>query len=151
MVEDGTMKALLKKYSRLVGKMLYDYLDDKKSKVLLVIDGMDEFRFIDDLINISSTQCENVAYQIHGLIKSLYGNQQNKVLLTGRPYIMEALHQTYRVQVNCKLIEIVGFHDESVMIFIEKFFVDDQEKCKSMKNKVLELHHIKSMARIPVA
>lgn len=148
--ERESLETLLeKKYDKELGKLLYDQLQSKRVKVLIIIDGMDEFKYIDDLINSFMKPCNGTASTVHDLIKPTF-NFQKKVILVGRPHIMHQLYQTYCPSVEHKLIEIVGFSDDNVMAYIENFFSDDESKCTSMKNRVKEMGYIRSMARIPV-
>ena len=106
--------------------------------VLFIIDGLDE------LYDISKN--DSIISQLLDLKKSKYS--ESKLIITGRPHIEDRLfkHGGKRMG-GLRKLDIIGFNDEQINEYIEKFAFSDDDvarirKAKDSSKSNLQLLHI---------
>ena len=129
---------------------IFTCLRDVKSKVLIIVDGMDEFKHLYNLCSKAKSKCEcEVVSLLYDLIDSDY-HQNKKVILAGRPKAIGTVHLMYENKMKCKLTEILGFDNQSIIEFVEKSFKHNNEKCELMKQRLTQMEQIRWMTQIPL-
>nr|XP_047135247.1 NACHT, LRR and PYD domains-containing protein 3-like [Hydra vulgaris] len=107
---------------------------------LFIIDGLDEFRYLNDLINPSSS-CN---YPIVNALKEI---QKYKYVVSGRVYAIDQ-YQNISTENNDKItIQIMGFNENGINNYIEKNVLE--KKKDVVKATLKESPIAKSMSSVP--
>ncbi|XP_065664055.1 NACHT, LRR and PYD domains-containing protein 3-like [Hydra vulgaris] len=108
--------------------------------VMFLIDGLDEFKYLDELINHSLT-CN------YPIVNTLAEIQKCKHVVAGRVYAIDK-YQSISTEHNDKLtIQVMGFNQHGINNYIEN---NVQEEKKKVVNETLEESPIaKAMASVP--
>ena len=112
--------------------------------ILFVIDGLDEFAYLDELINHNplnpSKQCSIV-----NVLADALDIQKHKCVVAGR---IKAIFQYRRKVTECRdklTIQIMGFNDNGINEYVER--VGDGKE--AIKNVLKSSHIAKAMASVP--
>ncbi|XP_065673078.1 NACHT, LRR and PYD domains-containing protein 3 isoform X1 [Hydra vulgaris] len=120
--------------------------DINSYSIMFVIDGLDEFKYLDDLINYSF----DCTYPI---VKVLSEIQKHKCVVTGRLettgriFAVEQYQNMFSHHDDKLIIQIMGFNENSVNNYIEKNVVEDAREY--IKRILRESSVAKSMASVP--
>ena len=116
-------------------------------RMLIILDGLDEFRDIDRLLvkqRILGSMKAPTAIVIQTLLDGCFPNC--KRIVAGRPESVNTLYSRWGRNIDIKRADIVGFSDNMIHKYIFKF----SSNAEVVKQKVEEFHHLKAMSHIPV-
>ena len=142
---------LRRNYPDELSNLLNDSLNESKSKALIILDGLDEFKHLKDIVNMRRGKCSD--YPLVSVIYDLINPEfqcNKKVIVCGRPQASESIYRAFQGKLTCKLIEIAGFDEKNANLFIEKFFHGNAHKADDIKQQLLGQEHLKAMLRIPI-
>ena len=124
--------------------MFKEWDDCKHFSILFVIDGLDEFAYLDELINHNPLN-PSKQFNIVNVLADALDVQKHKCVVAGR---VEAILQYKSKVTECRdklTIQIMGFNDNGINEYVERV----GEGKEAIKN-VLESSHIaKAMASVP--
>ena len=124
-------------------------LSDLKSisdKVLIIIDGLDELQNVYDF---DKDQRPVNLDLLSSLIDTKHGILSNhKVIACGRPKACYFVKQQFEQK--SKTIEVAGFNSENINKYIGKFFIDNEEKAREVREALSISDNLKVMATVPV-
>ena len=116
----------------------------KHFSILFVIDGLDEFAYLDELINHNPLN-PSKQFNIVNVLADALNIQKHKCIVAGR---VEAILQ-YKSKVReCKdklTIQIMGFNDNGINEYVERV----GEGKEAIKNVLKSSHIAKAMASVP--
>ncbi|XP_065647085.1 NACHT, LRR and PYD domains-containing protein 12-like [Hydra vulgaris] len=107
---------------------------------LFIIDGLDEFKFLNELINCSSS-CN------YPIVNALTEIQKYKYVVAGRVYAIDQYQIISTEHRNKLTIQIMGFNQEGIHNYIEKNVSD--EKKDVVKETLYGSPIAKAMASVP--
>ena len=115
-------------------------------RTLVVLDGLDEFSGLEELYE--DQDC------LMGFQKSMFElikcREGHKILITGRPKSIWYVQTIYHEQiVTYRKIQTLGFNDDTILIFMNKFFGTEDSSPKLLQ-KINNHPHIRLMLKIPV-
>ena len=139
-----TVEDLLRhKYPEVFDTINISDLESISDRVLIIVDGLDELQ---DIYELSKEKSFNL---ISSLIDTRKGILKNhKVIACGRPKACEFVKQKF-VQLS-KTIEVVGFNQDNILKYIDKFFVGEEEKAKKVKEALEISNNLELMSAVPV-
>ncbi|XP_057309591.1 NACHT, LRR and PYD domains-containing protein 14-like [Hydractinia symbiolongicarpus] len=147
-----TWEELVKRFFPNVYQDFFNELLENSSRVLIIVDGIDEFRYLDEIKEIAAgNPMHELGSIMHDVIlesSSLLPN--SKVLVCGRPQACDIIKNLFLTSQQPKLIEVSGFDENSIGIYVKKFFENNTEKIKSLHVSLNEISNLKAMAHIPV-
>ena len=116
------------------------------NKVLLIIDGIDELSFLENLIqtNKSLTGLEKVMYDI------MRRKKKHTVLISGRPEACWNVQTRFSEFFKIKCVETTGFSQESVLKYIDNFFTENKDAASRLKQAIHDIGSIASLVQVPV-
>ena len=124
--------------------MFKEWDDCKHFSILFVIDGLDEFAYLDELINHNPLN-PSKQFNIVNVLADALNIQKHKCVVAGR---VEAILQYKSKVIECRdklTIQIMGFNGNGINEYVERV----GEGKEAIKN-VLESSHIaKAMASVP--
>ncbi|XP_057309570.1 NACHT, LRR and PYD domains-containing protein 13-like [Hydractinia symbiolongicarpus] len=148
----STWEELVKRFFPNVYQDFFNELLENSRRVLIIVDGIDEFRYLDDIKEIAAgNPMHELGSIMHDIIlesSSLLPN--SKVLVCGRPQACDIIKNLFLTSQQPKLIEVSGFDENSIGIYVKKFFENNTEKIKSLQVSLNEISNLKAMAHIPV-
>lgn len=143
--------SLLEEYS-LVDNVLFEYILHHQEKILVILDGYDEYSKRDDIVNKSEEKYPNdprirmpVSAICSKLIKSKI-MRESVVLMTSRPAEADELGDVSFDE----YVEITGFSSKQVKEYIEKYFQADEEVKNIIQEHIMGNENLVSFAHIPV-
>ena len=153
-----TLRAILNHSSVLddhsiIDESLFEYMTNHPEKVLIVIDGFDEYSQqdyiasrLDEMYPNSAQEEMPVAALCAKLIKGklLSGSV---VITTSRPDESDQLKTGVRFD---RFVEIAGFSEEHVKEYIEKYFKEDGNMKNTVLDHIARNEELVSFAHIPV-
>ena len=153
--EEKSTESILKELCPLIFKdMTLKCLEKVSKHILLLIDGVDELQNIEELEQLSRSSGMKLSPAVrffYDLIKPdssiLYGK---KVLVSGRPEACRNVQTLLESKVAVKKVEVCGFNDDSVKIYVSKYFQDDIMTTKDALQRIKASQTIRALARIPV-
>ncbi|XP_065643267.1 NACHT, LRR and PYD domains-containing protein 13-like isoform X1 [Hydra vulgaris] len=107
---------------------------------LFIIDGLDEFKYINELLN-SSLTCN---YPIVNALKEV---QKYKHVIAGRVYAIDQYQSLSAKHSNKLTIQIMGFNENGINNYVENHVVE--EKKEVVKTTLKESPIAKAMASVP--
>ena len=116
-------------------------------RTLIILDGLDEFRDPDRLLEkhrIQASKKAPTATVIQTLLNGCFPNC--KRIVAGRPESVNKLYLEWCWDIDMKCADIIGFSDKMIHKYIFQF----SSNAEVVKQKVEEFHHLKAMAHIPV-
>ena len=142
-------------FPKVFDKMRVEDLEEISNKVAVFVDGMDEFKSLDEIKTVNHKKSFDKS---SALTKSLYRLIEPKsniflerrVLLAGRPEACEILKAVIDDRTETKMVEVCGFNRENVNIYIDKTFKDKPELILTTKTKINESDNLRSMSTVPV-
>ncbi|XP_057298285.1 uncharacterized protein LOC130629179 [Hydractinia symbiolongicarpus] len=132
---------------------LFKNLIENNARVLIIIDGIDEFRYLNDLTKYSEGKfAQDFVSLIHdAIVQKISLLSKGKVIVCGRPQACDVIKNILQEKNSqLKLIEVSGFSEDNVDTYIRKFFLCNEEKINSLKTALNEIENLKSMAYIPI-
>ncbi|XP_057309574.1 uncharacterized protein LOC130647649 [Hydractinia symbiolongicarpus] len=147
-----TWEELVKRFFPNVYQDFFNELLENSRRVLIIVDGIDEFRYLDDIKEIAAgNPMHELGSIMHDIIlKSSSLLPNSKVLVCGRPQACDIIKNLFLTSQQPKLIEVSGFDENSIGIYVKKFFENNTEKIKSLHVSLNEISNLKAMAHIPV-
>ena len=116
----------------------------KHFSILFVIDGLDEFAYLDELIN-PNPQNPSKQFNIVNVLADALNIQKHKCVVAGR---VEAILRYKSKVAECRdklTIQIMGFNDNGINEYVEK--VGDRKE--AIKSVLKSSHIAKAMASVP--
>ncbi|XP_057297077.1 NACHT, LRR and PYD domains-containing protein 3-like [Hydractinia symbiolongicarpus] len=132
---------------------LFKNLIENNARVLIIIDGIDEFRYLNDLTKYSEGKfAQDFVSLIHdAIVQKIPLLSKGKVIVCGRPQACDVIKNILQEKNSqLKLIEVSGFSEDNVDTYIRKFFLCNEEKINYLKTALNEIENLKSMAYIPI-
>ena len=133
-----------------------EQLKDVSHRVGIFVDGIDEFRYLDEMKGINSKKHFNSSspltkafYRLVEPHSSIF-LEQKKVLLAGRPEACEIMKSVFSERVDTRMVEVCGFSEKSVNSYIDQTFKDKPELILTTKTKINESENLKAMSSVPV-
>ena len=151
------LRDMLRKSDGLQGDdftQIYGYICMEPSNVVLIFDGLDELA-VDDQIGEDSGNGENEETHIYNIWKQLVRGQilpGVTVLTTTRPTAERLYKPTIYNSIKYdEEVEILGFHEEEVKNYVEKFCGDDKQKSTEIWSLIKDSPELLTMCYIPVS
>ena len=116
----------------------------KHFSILFVIDGLDEFAYLDELINHNPLN-PSKQFKIVNVLADVLDFQKHKCVVAGR---VEAILQYKKKARKCRdklTIQIMGFSDNGINEYVERV----GEGKEAIKNVLKSSHIAKAMASVP--
>ncbi|XP_065643293.1 uncharacterized protein LOC136075018 isoform X4 [Hydra vulgaris] len=107
---------------------------------LFIIDGLDEFKYFNDLINPSLT-CN------YPIVNALEEIQKYKHVIAGRVYAIDQYQKISTEHSDKLTIQIMGFNENGINNYVENHVV--KEKKEVVKTTLRESPNAKAMASVP--
>ena len=146
-IEINAEKMLIDQYNEIFQIIRLNDLCSVKEHVLLVIEGFDEYAYIDKFRETNhESYCQSM-YDILNPDNAVFPFQK---LVTGRPLACSLLSETFCDQVNLKHLEVTGFTVENRDKYIANFCGHDLKLKVSIGNRIKETETINTMTFIPV-
>ena len=135
------LKHLLMKYPSLNNKKVFNaLLCGYGRNVLFILDGYDE-------LDESLRSCQFLRDILSSCTPSLFLSKCD-VVITTRPVtsgeLFELVENPYRN------VEILGFTEEHIHVYIDKYFENLEVKADKLKEKLEQLPHVQGMCRVPI-
>ncbi|XP_020905704.1 uncharacterized protein LOC110243892 [Exaiptasia diaphana] len=135
----------------MIDDALMEYFSQHSEKLLIVLDGFDEYKNRDNILKDDEGPNDSKAKMpVTALVSKLI---QKKILsnavitVTSRPGEADELNQKIHFD---RYVEISGFSEQQVIEFVEKYFSTKPEEVKNMAlSKVKESAHYISFGRVP--
>ena len=143
--------ALIDKYASILNdKAKFDKVMSNGEKIVFLLDGLDEFYYFENMMNISVNQCRDssIASGLHRLINLKCGFFPRRTLIiSGRPNVCRRLRNHFK-KLSIGTYDVLGFTSSQVMAYIETYFQNKTvaTKFKEMINKSYQLQ---LMSRVP--
>ncbi|XP_065643554.1 NACHT, LRR and PYD domains-containing protein 3-like [Hydra vulgaris] len=119
-----------------------DILNDfsiSKHTALLIIDGLDEFRYLNELLN-SNSSCT------YSIVSALAEIQNYKHVVAGRVYAIDKYQKIYTDHSDKLTIQIMGFNKNGIKNYVKKHVIREK---KVVKTTLKESPIAKVMASVP--
>ena len=116
-------------------------------RILIILDGLDEFRDIDKLL-VKQRILESTKAPTPTVIQTLLSGclPNCKRIVAGRPESVNTLYSRWGGNIEIKRADIVGFSD----IMIHECILQFSSNAEVVEQKVDEFYHLKAMSHIPV-
>ena len=134
-------------YPHIFDHIRFKDLRENAERILIILDGLDEFRDIDRLLvkqRIPESMKAPTATVIQTLLSGCLPNC--KRIVAGRPESVNMLYSKWGRDIEIKRADIVGFSDKMIHKYIFQF----SSNAEIVKQKVEEFYHLKAMSHIPV-
>ena len=143
-----TAEELLRhKYPEVFDIISLSDLESISDRVLIVVDGLDELQDIYDIHEMNKRPL-NIEL-VSSLIDTKKGIFKNhKVIVCGRPKACELVKQQFKHK--SKTIEVCGFNEDNIVIYIDQFFNQREVKARKVKEALRISSNLKVMATVPV-
>ena len=120
-------------------------LQSISDRVLIIVDGVDELQ---DIYKFNKRKSFNLR-----LLSSLVDTKKvilknHKVIACGKPKACEFIKQQFGQR--SKTIEVVGFNQDNILKYIDKFFINETEKARKVKEVLTTSNNLKVMSTVPV-
>ena len=120
-------------------------LQSISDRVLIIVDGVDELQ---DIYKFNKRKSFNLRL-LSSLVDTKKGILKNhKVIACGRPKACEFIKQQFGQR--SKTIEVVGFNQDNILKYIDKFFINETEKARKVKEVLTTSNNLKVMSTVPV-
>ena len=117
-----------------------------REKVLVIVDGVDEFADLDQIVNGKNLATSQRIFRNLLLQKDGYC-----VLVTGRPEASYKVKQMMSKVKSINSIQTVGFSTEQVQEFVKRYFNDESHKGYQNLLKLIERNaQIAAMCKVPI-
>ncbi|XP_047131112.1 NACHT, LRR and PYD domains-containing protein 13 [Hydra vulgaris] len=121
-------------------KDIINDFDISKHTALFIIDGLDEFKYINELLNPSSC-CT------YPIVNALAEVQNYKHVVAGRVYAIDQYQNIYTKKNHKLTIQIMGFNENGINNYVENHV--NEEKKEVVKRTLKESPIAKAMASVP--
>ena len=143
-------------YAKVLKDIEFEDLEDISHRILILIDGADELKSLHELNNILMTT--KVQTELPPLVKSVYelidthSNTltRHKTIIAARPEACQIIDAVFKGKIKMKMVEVCGFNSNSVNVYVDSYFGDEQHIAETVKNKINESENLSVMASIPV-
>ncbi|XP_057302922.1 NACHT, LRR and PYD domains-containing protein 9-like [Hydractinia symbiolongicarpus] len=150
----SSLESILKKlYPKVFQLISFEQLLLIADKVLVIVDGVDEFIGLDDMISQqdgsqSGLDLSRSLFQaVNPLHPSLF---RHKVLISGRPEAISKVQKRFQKIVDVRSIEVLGFNNENVALFVQSYFSNNRQQYQTVLQKIKESTNLSVMASLPV-
>nr|XP_047131397.1 protein NLRC5-like isoform X2 [Hydra vulgaris] len=121
-------------------KHILNDFDISKHTTLFIIDGLDEFKYLNELLN-PNLSCN------FPIVNALAEIQSYKHVVAGRVYAIDKCQNIYTEHIDKLTIQIMGFNQDGVENYVENHVIE--EKKKVVKATLKESPIAKAMATVP--
>ena len=143
-------------YAKVIKDIEFEDLEDISHRILILIDGVDQLQSLHELNNILMTT--KVQTEIAPLVKCVYeliDTHSNtltghKTIIAARPEASQIIDAVFKGKIKIKMVEVCGFNSNSVNVYVDNYFGDEQHLAETVKNKINESENLSVMASIPV-
>lgn len=129
---------------------IYEYICLMPSKAVLIFDGLDELKVHEQCLTEENTVSSyNTEMHVLLLFKQLVEGQLlpgATVLTTSRP----TAEKVYQKLPFVRKVEILGFYEEQIQNYVEKFCTGDMKKSSEIWNLIKQSPELLSLCYIPV-
>ena len=153
-------------------------LQEIRENILILVDGIDELQSVDGLFPSTKSQTSGIGDRFYDVIQRtsymLFGQRTDyqispsalfigdivnpikcrfngqKVLLAGRPAVCRKFKSWLQPHVPIKKVEVCGFNEANVKVYVEKAFQADTLLQERVLLKIYESENLQLMARIPI-
>ncbi|XP_065640332.1 NACHT, LRR and PYD domains-containing protein 12 isoform X2 [Hydra vulgaris] len=128
--------------NELINVFYKDFLNEiniSNHRVLFIIDGLDEFKYLNELIN-PSLSCS------YPIVNALVEIKKYKYVIAGRVYAID-YYQSISTEHNKLTIQIMGFNENGINDYIENNVIE--EKKELVKTTLKDSPIAKAMASVP--
>ncbi|XP_066917682.1 uncharacterized protein [Clytia hemisphaerica] len=144
-----TLEELFKTcYPEVFELITLDDLRNLGSRVMIIIDGIDE------LHNIYGIEDKSTTAKPHAqIVRQLIDQNRipgHKTFICGRPKACQFLRNTLLDSKKTKIVEVCGFTEQAVYEYVRKFFKDKKEKTERLIKQLEESDNLRQMCTIPV-
>lgn len=153
---ESVEQMLTKNYPEVFDSITLDDLHALGSRVLMVVDGLDELQGIYEMEQIFGGK-QSGAQKHQQLVYKLVNSKSSalcknhKSIVCGRPKACEHLNSLVKRDHKTKVIEVCGFNERSVHKYIKTFFKSNKDgKQQLILNAISGSDNLKVMASVPV-
>jgi len=146
--EDTELIKIIKKFNSDLEELSADDFKLILNRTLLILDGVDEFK------DIETIRDDNVAPHVKLIKDALNPNTticKYRIIL-GRPIISPEVQNVMIRQYETQFtsIEVCGFDEDNVNLYIEEVLSDKKEEVAELKKKIEESLTLRAMSTVPV-
>lgn len=147
-----SLESLLKfLYPDVFHLLTFEELQSIADRVLIIIDGIDEFIGLTDMLSQHHGKMTGISKCLYQAINPVNASLfDHKVLISGRPEAIGMVQQKFRKLVSLKSIEVLGFDQKNIELFVHNIFYDNKEKEVLVLQKLKESTNLSLMASLPV-
>ena len=120
-------------------------------KVLIVVDGLDEFCQLNGLFHkpppIGVSVKSSIATVVHTVLTKCFPNCTS--IVAGRPESATRLFCSWGRGMKIKRVDVIGFSEEMIFTYVKRF-ISDRGKQKNIIDKLSTCTHLNAMSRVPV-
>ena len=143
-------------YAKVLKDIEFEDLEDISHRILILIDGVDELQSLHKLNDVLMTT--EIQTELPPLVKSVYelidthSNTltRHKTIIAARPEACQIIDAVFKGKIKMKMVEVCGFNANSVNVYVDSYFGDQQHIAETVKNKINESENLSVMASIPV-
>ena len=149
---ESLKELLTEQYPTVFNAISFEELKTVGRKVLIILDGADEFGYIDELFELQSGAAvkTNIARTVYEILESERTGLNHNLLLSSRPGTATKLKKLLsHNNVKLKILEVSGFNDANIKLYVTKQFLGNPETAKNLHNILAKSENIYSMASVP--
>ena len=143
-------------YAKVLKGVEFEDLEDISHRILILIDGVDELQFLNELSNVLLTT--EIQTELPPLVRSVYELidthsytlTRHKTIIAARPEACQIIDAVFKGKIKIKMVEVCGFNAHSVNVYVDNYFGNQQHMAETVKNKINESENLSVMASIPV-
>ena len=143
-------------YARVLKDIEFEDLEDISHRIVILIDGVDELQSLHELNNVLLTT--EIRTELPPLVRSVYelidthSNTlaRHKTIIAARPEACQIVDAVFKGKIKIKMVEVCGFNSNSVNVYVDNYFGNQQHMAETVKNKINESENLSVMASIPV-
>ena len=141
-------------YPNIFRQISFEDLVSCRQSVLVILDGLDEFREQNELLEspvTSVSQETNIGAVLHNILKPLAGCFPNQTtILASRPESGNTLYLRWGKKVEIKRVDVIGLSEKAVSNYIKNFSATSPDLQQVIFRKIVESKTLKAMSQIPV-
>ena len=132
-------------------KMLQD-ISDISDRVLIVVDGLDEWRNINNFRKDRNSTVSPLNKTMYDLINTTSVSllSGHRTIVVGRPQACNVIESVFSRETEIKSVENIGFMYEDVQRYVASRFADDMLTRNLILQRIEESQTLKSISIIPV-
>ena len=141
-------------YPKVFRQISFEDLVTCRQRVLVILDGFDEFREQNELLESCGTSFSeetNIGAVLHNMLKPLTGCFLDQTtILASRPDSANTLYLRRGKKVKIKRVDIVGFTMEGISKYVRNFAITRPDLQQVILRKIAGSKTLKAMSHIPV-